>query len=130
MDTKTLNVHHRGYLPGRKPWEYHDQCLVTLCETCHAEETEALRAQRSRIAHALGCLGLSSFDIEMLVSLLEMIESDPEADKAVYMAVRLLCRDAHRAWLVDIYDKDMAKRLRDAAEFLAKESEGAHGAHC
>lgn len=30
-----LNVHHRWYLHGRKPWSYSDRCLVTLCEQCH-----------------------------------------------------------------------------------------------
>ena len=30
-----LNVHHRWYIYGRKPWQYPDRCLVTLCEKCH-----------------------------------------------------------------------------------------------
>ena len=30
-----LNVHHRWYVYGRKPWQYPDRCLVTLCEKCH-----------------------------------------------------------------------------------------------
>ena len=30
-----LNVHHRWYIWGRRPWQYPDRCLVTLCESCH-----------------------------------------------------------------------------------------------
>ena len=30
-----LEVHHLYYLPGRKPWEYPADALVTLCNTCH-----------------------------------------------------------------------------------------------
>lgn len=30
-----LNVHHRWYIYGRRPWSYSDRCLVTLCEQCH-----------------------------------------------------------------------------------------------
>lgn len=30
-----LNVHHEFYIDGNKPWEYHDDALVTLCEECH-----------------------------------------------------------------------------------------------
>jgi len=30
-----LNVHHLYYLKGLKPWEYDDEALVTLCDTCH-----------------------------------------------------------------------------------------------
>ena len=33
--TSHLNVHHRWYVYGRRPWEYSDRYLVTLCEQCH-----------------------------------------------------------------------------------------------
>ncbi len=33
--TLPLQVHHLGYLPRRKPWEYPDDHLVTLCCGCH-----------------------------------------------------------------------------------------------
>ena len=33
--TSTLNVHHRKYILGRKPWEYEDEDFITLCEECH-----------------------------------------------------------------------------------------------
>jgi hypothetical protein len=33
-----LNVHHRFYIKGRKPWEYdNDEALITLCSDCHKE---------------------------------------------------------------------------------------------
>ncbi len=35
--SKTLNVHHIHYLSGRKPWEYHNNMLQTLCVDCHKE---------------------------------------------------------------------------------------------
>lgn len=30
-----LNIHHKKYIKGRKPWEYDADSLVTLCEDCH-----------------------------------------------------------------------------------------------
>lgn len=30
-----LNVHHRYYIFQNEPWEYHDNALITLCQTCH-----------------------------------------------------------------------------------------------
>jgi len=33
----TLQVHHKEYISGNKPWEYGNQLLVTLCEHCHME---------------------------------------------------------------------------------------------
>lgn len=36
----TLHLHHRHYLPGRDPWDYPHELLVTLCKTCHKEEED------------------------------------------------------------------------------------------
>ena len=33
----TLNVHHKYYTKGAKPWEYPNEALACLCETCHGE---------------------------------------------------------------------------------------------
>ncbi len=30
-----LNVHHLYYLKGLKPWEYDNEAMVTLCDSCH-----------------------------------------------------------------------------------------------
>ncbi len=35
----TLNVHHEEYWPGRDPWEYHPNILLTLCVRCHERAT-------------------------------------------------------------------------------------------
>jgi 5-methylcytosine-specific restriction endonuclease McrA len=34
-----LNVHHANYNSEWEPWEYPDIWLITLCESCHEEET-------------------------------------------------------------------------------------------
>lgn len=39
-EESTLNVHHKYYIHNKKPWEYHDQLLITLCEECHQFEEE------------------------------------------------------------------------------------------
>lgn len=33
-----LQVHHKQYLQGRKPWEYPYQLCMTVCKGCHAAE--------------------------------------------------------------------------------------------
>jgi len=48
----TLNVHHKQYFKGRKPWEYENEALVTLCETCHEEQgntTDAIKLMFSKL---------------------------------------------------------------------------------
>lgn len=34
--TNDLHVHHLRYFKGRKPWEYSNEDLVTLCGKCHS----------------------------------------------------------------------------------------------
>ena len=29
-------MHHKKYIQNRKPWEYEDEDLITLCCNCHA----------------------------------------------------------------------------------------------
>lgn len=31
----TLTVHHKYYMVGKKPWEYDNDCYVTLCDSHH-----------------------------------------------------------------------------------------------
>ena len=35
---RELQVHHRVYHKGAKPWEYDDSELITLCDRCHDAE--------------------------------------------------------------------------------------------
>lgn len=37
-EKKTLAVHHRIYLGGRKAWEYENEYLECLCEDCHTSK--------------------------------------------------------------------------------------------
>lgn len=43
--TNDLNVHHLRYLTGRKPWEYEDADLITLCGRCHKETHEQIEQE-------------------------------------------------------------------------------------
>lgn len=40
---KYMHVHHKYYIEGRKPWEYEDDALVTICEKCHQNTTDDAR---------------------------------------------------------------------------------------
>lgn len=46
---KTLNVHHRWYERGKKPWEYPDYALRCLCEDCHATVTQMIHYIRQHL---------------------------------------------------------------------------------
>lgn len=48
----TLNVHHAHYITGREPWEYEDEYLKTLCDSCHVKWHQA----QNRLLMAASCL--------------------------------------------------------------------------
>lgn len=55
-----LNIHHKKYINGRKPWEYDAGSLVTLCEDCHHDIhekviTPILDESGNRIGAAVTC---------------------------------------------------------------------------
>jgi hypothetical protein len=50
--TETLNVHHVRYIKGREPWEYENDLLKTLCESCH-KETHEFKEKFDSVAAAL-----------------------------------------------------------------------------
>src|SRR5574343_594541 len=100
----TLTVHHRYYLPRQEPWDYPDECLVTLCEYCHRAETEAWPeiidtmsfALKSRfwatsadyIACNLGSTKPNNLDFSSgmdIAVLLEWLLGNPEARQEVIM---------------------------------------------
>lgn len=33
--TSTLHAHHTRYEKGALPWDYNDDVIITLCESCH-----------------------------------------------------------------------------------------------
>lgn len=45
----SLQVHHKHYEYGKKPWDYELDILVTLCENCHKGITEYKKAIKHRI---------------------------------------------------------------------------------
>ncbi len=53
-ENATLNVHHAYYEAGKAPWEYPEDALMTLCESCH---TEYHRLQR-KIQEAIAAIAL------------------------------------------------------------------------
>lgn len=45
QDQCKLVVHHKRYLKGRRPWEYDNGYLITLCEGCHDDFHESVNLE-------------------------------------------------------------------------------------
>lgn len=41
-DITDLNIHHKFYIKGKKPWEYDNEALISLCSNCHKETHERM----------------------------------------------------------------------------------------
>jgi hypothetical protein len=57
-EEKTLHVHHRRYVKGRKAWEYQDWELAVLCNSCHEFEHHV----RERLSFWMAVLGVGELE--------------------------------------------------------------------
>lgn len=60
---KTLHVHHKKYVKGRKAWEYSRDELASLCEDCHEREHSMKDALDTLLARQWMDKGMSGVDI-------------------------------------------------------------------
>ena len=70
----TLHIHHLWYEKGKEPWEYPDECFLTLCEDCHHEEYELRRQEEQSLLTELKKLKLSAADVSNLMIGLHFID--------------------------------------------------------
>src|SRR5260370_34736417 len=80
-DGVVLQVHHKIYFPGLKPWEYDYECCETLCKGCHAEE-------HGKIPPRFGWEFIGGHDLEDLVGTCEFCGT----------AIRHVCLVQHEKW--------------------------------
>ena len=71
-----LHVHHVMYLTDHLPWDYPNQCLITLCKDCHFKE-EKLKSEDGLLMGNLLLSGLSRMDLYVLASALRTYFSNP-----------------------------------------------------
>lgn len=63
----TLHIHHFYYEKDKNPWEYHNEALITLCESCHEHEGNARQDYEQMLLHTLKKTGFLSDDIFTLM---------------------------------------------------------------
>lgn len=61
----TLAVHHKYYAPKAEPWDYPLEALVTLCEACHSDETEARPEAEQNLLFALRQKGFYAGEVQL-----------------------------------------------------------------
>lgn len=108
--TKTLNVHHLIYLPGRMPWEAPDRHLITLCEDCHE------RQKHINLKAMLADLSINASSMIVLLCMLKSIIPElVNTPRATDQAIWSFCCD-----VLSDYNIDMDNFQRDLKEFKEK----------
>lgn len=76
---KYMQVHHKRYIKGNKPWEYEDKDLVCICEKCHSGATEDSRGLYEEILYARENLREYGFSDSILITILSRIGAQIES---------------------------------------------------
>jgi hypothetical protein len=85
----TLTVHHRYSMPGKEPWEYPLDALITLCERCHQGETRARPEAERQLLLAIRMAGLYASEVHKIANALSRLRtrSGLDARLASYVIV-------------------------------------------
>lgn len=70
----TLHVHHCFYEKGTMPWDYPASSLLTLCEHCHAFESQVALGEKKLLSRALGEKGFLAADYNSLACAFDAME--------------------------------------------------------
>ena len=113
----TLVTHHKVYLPSKKPWEYPNDLLITLCEDCHSTEPEQVAWAEECIIKSLRELFISPelFIIADGFDKLSKLNSDRLTARVYEHALSETDIQNHLVQIYRKYIKDCG--LDDATEF-------------
>jgi len=106
----TLHIHHRWYEKNKDPWDYPNECLVTLCEDCHEEETTEMPKVCESLVFALKRNFFSGDILDIAIGFRYMeIVSLPEVQAS---AIHWLLESPERIReLSEKYHKHLANKL-------------------
>lgn len=110
-----LFVHLKTFYPGKKPWEYPENELVSLCEDCLAEERQLLGTALKCLTEAARKQFLSSQIHNIACSLLAM--KKPTDSETVAEAISLWLRMPRLVeFMVETYHRKLESDERKRAD--------------
>lgn len=113
----TLAVHHFRYIHGREPWDYPNNKLITLCETCHSAEYETMKDECESLIEQLKDKGFFASDIGRIANGINKLSSTYPPEVMACMIEFILSSDekTQSIWW-DLYFADckaIAERKRN-----------------
>jgi hypothetical protein len=103
----TLHVHHLWY-SGNNPWDAPDTALITLCESCHEEESTKRKMCEERILLSLRKARILSCGIEWLA---EGFEGSTDLDDVTLTAIAWALKNPNV--LEEIRNQFLAQLVKD-----------------
>ena len=104
LDKKTtLNVHHKYYEKDKSPWEYSDDCYITLCNNCHQEEHELKKYFIYEIGFILSKQDSLKCEIYFnIIEKLPFMENDDVIDLSRYLSKAFSKGETNYKYMMDI----------------------------
>ncbi len=81
---KTVHVHHVDYISGTMAWEYPNDMLITLCEDCHASESERSKCEK----YLFNTFRMKGFFISDLFALSSLVDTNETFAKYLIKTLR------------------------------------------
>lgn len=111
-EEETLHVHHRNYSPGKLPWEYPLNNFITLCKTCHEEETDSIKGSCDLLVRAIK-ENFLSYQIRQLACAFHEIELPHSPEVFMTVLSDLLKDNKSKSILMKMYFRNLIKASKN-----------------
>lgn len=109
-DGSTLHVHHIWYEKNKDPWEYENDYLLTLCESCHEfESSEEGRNCSQRLLKALAKNHYLALELNRLSEGFAEIKTQCTPEVTAAIVSWALSNDSIMAFLHDEFSNFMVE---------------------
>ncbi len=85
-----LTVHHKVYEKNREPWEYEDNYLVTVCDSCHKNQHSEESTYTPLLIKQIKVAGFFADDIRELATGFNMCSFSKYNHKEIMQAISFL----------------------------------------
>lgn len=92
---KVMHVHHEFYFINTEPWNYPNEALVTLCDSCHSCEESGRKDTYKNLCRAISDAGFTREDVEKLTQAFELIRVKPMYS---YILTSMIYRSISKDW--------------------------------
>ena len=122
----TLNVHHMWYTNGKEPWEYDDECYVTLCDECHSSEHNSRKLYEDSLIEELRQKQFMADDVQNILIAIHCMNERSNRDDVIRAFEKLLEDPSLVNLVLNVYvgRREILRRGIEEAEYdLTREGE-------